>query len=69
MKMYEGDEGMSLCHGLEVLEVVIEVVGPDFDDVSLGVCFGISLLIILGVGIAGAVVFISHGVISYDYKE
>ena len=61
MKGYEGYEGMSLCHVLEVLEVVGEVVGPDVDDMGGGERFGIGVFVILGVGVAGAVVFITHG--------
>ena len=52
---------MSLCHVLEVLEVVGEVVGPDVDDMGGGERFGIGVFVILGVGVAGAVVFITHG--------
>ena len=61
MEKYEGDQGMRLCHIFEVLEVMAEVVGPNIDDMSGGRCFGIGFIIILGVCVAGAVVFISHG--------
>lgn len=54
----EGDDIEGLCELRDVGELLGEVVGPDIDDGGLQVGISFKLIVVFGVGVAMAVVFI-----------